>query len=70
MQLLHSRSASLFSHMQKSDFFVMMFILFRGDIVTVLKPVEPDHVLCKRIVAVAGEKITKDNGDTIQVSLS
>ena len=47
-----------------------MFIFFRGDIVTVLKPVEPDHVLCKRIVAVAGEKITKDNGDTIQVSLS
>ena len=48
---------------------VNIMSFFRGDIVTVIKPIEPDHILCKRVVAMAGEKVTKDNGDTIQVSL-
>ena len=40
----------------------------RGDIVEIQSPFNPDLMLCKRIIAMEGDKVRKTNSDSVYVS--
>ena len=46
----------------------MYYFSCRGDIVEIQSPFNPDLMLCKRIIAMEGDKVTKTNSDSVYVS--